>query len=274
MRRIAVALLLLSTATVASAQLYFLRDNTGQLYSLSTSTGAATQVAIISAVTSNTIGATESPTPGLMYGSTYQNLVSFRTDGTNMHVIGPINGGGGAEGLAFCIPSGILYASINGTFFTINPSTGALVTNLAAPLGGADVEGLACDHTHNIVYGMSGFSGPKGDLYRYTPGTDTWAFVGNAGVPFLENGLAYDTAKGVLYALGSQDGNLYSINPVTAAATVIGPTGLGPVGGGLAMFPVLAPIPTLSLGALAGLLLAIGLLSAYMLKRMERTRIV
>ena len=272
LKRAFAVLILVCVSGIASAQLYYLRDNTGQLYSLNTSTGAATLVATIAAVTSNTIGATESPTPGVLYGSTYQNLVSFRTDGTNVTVIGPINGGSGAEGLAFCIPSGILYASINGTFFTVNPATGALVSNLAAPPGGADVEGLACDHTTNLVYGMSGFSGPKGNLYVYTPGTNTWALIGNAGVLFLENGLAFDTAKRVLYALGSQDGNLYSINPSTAAATLIGPTGLGPVGGGLAMIPAVGPIPTLSPAALAVLLVVLGLFGAYFVRRGQRAR--
>jgi MYXO-CTERM domain-containing protein len=56
-----------------------------------------------------------------------------------------------------------------------------------------------------------------------------------------------------VYAIGSQDSNLYRIDPATAVATVIGPTGLAPVGGGLAYVETVIPEPGGWLLAFAGL---------------------
>jgi hypothetical protein len=256
---------------LASAQLYFLRDDTGQLYSVSTATGAATLVGTVTAVTSDTIGLTESPNPGVLYGSTYQNLVSFNLTGGAATVIGALPHGG-AEGLAWCIPANVLYGIINGAFYSINPATGGLVADLASPGPGADAEGLACDHPHNVVYGLAGDGGPMGNLYRYTPSSNTWVLVGNTGILFDLNGLAMDTNAGLLYAMGSQDGNLYRINPQTAATTVVGPTGLGPgVGGGMGFIynanPVNVSIPTLSTWTLAVLALFLAAGSMLVLRR-------
>lgn len=255
-------------ASAQVSQLYFLRDTSGQLYNINTSTGAATLVGTVPAVTGSTIGLTESPNAGLLYGSSFQNLVSFNLTGGSPTVIGPLPHGG-AEGLAWCIPANVLYGIINSVFYSINPATGALVADLASP--GADAEGLACDHPHNVVYGLAGFGGPRGNLYRYTPSSNTWALVGNTGILFNLNGLAMDTNAGVLYAMGSQDGNLYRIDPNTAATTMVGATGLGTgVGGGMAFLfaPVTnAAIPTLDAWGLGALVLLLGAASLMALRR-------
>ena len=255
---------LLAFAQSAVAQLYFLQDGNGSYYRLDTTTGAATLVTTIPLVTSSTIGLTEGPA-GFMYATTWTNLISFHSDGTVPTTIGP----SGAEGLAYCIPSGILYGSINGAFFTVNQTTGAQ-SALASPPGNADVEGLACDHKNNVVYGLAGNGGPKGNLYRYTPGTDSWALVGNTGVLFDLDGLAMDANAGVLYGLGVQDGNLYRINPLTAASSVVGPTGLGAVGGGLGFVPIAqaqVPVPTLSDAMMLLLAAALAAIAAFTFMR-------
>jgi hypothetical protein len=54
--------------------------------------------------------------------------------------------------------------------------------------------------------------------------------------------LAYDPQANLLYAKGSQDSYLYSINPVTVTATVIGDTGIAN-GGGLAYVGTTVPVP-------------------------------
>jgi hypothetical protein len=103
------------------------------------------------------------------------------------------------------------------------------------------VEGLA--YANGFIYGLAGFGGPRGDLYRYSIIANAWTFVGDTGIEFNETGLAYDPVLNTLYAIGSQDGNLYRVNPANAFTQLIGPTGLGALGGGLAFVPVI-PEPT------------------------------
>jgi hypothetical protein len=261
-----IAIATLLAATLASAQtLYYLRDNTGQFYTVNTSTAAPTLVATISAVTSNTIGFTESPTPGILFGTTWTQLISFNADGTNVQTIGSSN----AEALGWCTQANVLYGSINGSFFSINPATGAQ-SPLASPPGGDDVEGLACDHANNVLYGVASGSGT---LYRYTPGTESWATVGSTGLSPDSLGLAYDPGANVLYLLNGNTGDLYRVSPSTAAATLIGNLGLGAVGGGLAFAGASAPpasaqpVPTLSESLLFVLMAATLLLGLGALRR-------
>ncbi|HQR10745.1 MAG TPA: hypothetical protein PLW68_05395 [Casimicrobiaceae bacterium] len=263
MKKLLLLMLVCWSGFASAQQLYFLQDNNGQFYTINTTTGAATLVATISAVTSNTIGLTESPTPGVLYGTTYTQLISFNVNGTGVTTIGPSS----AEALGWCITANVLYGAINGNFFSINPTTGAQ-TPLTGP--GADVEGLACDHPNNVLYGIVRNTGV---LMRYTPGTDTWATVGNTGIAFLDPGLAMDVGAGVLYAVNATNGSIYSINPTTAAATLVGSMGIGNVGGGLAFTggsaPVAAPsgIPASSPASLAAMMLACVLLGAWALRR-------
>jgi hypothetical protein len=108
------------------------------------------------------------------------------------------------------------------------------------------VEGLA--YANGFVYGLAGFSGPRGNLYRYDIAGNSWSFVGDTGIDFNQTGLAYDPLLNTLYAIGSQDGNLYRVNPLNAVTEVIGPTGLGLVGGGLAFVPIPEPTSLFLLG--------------------------
>ncbi len=262
MKKLLLIVLMFLSGIASAQQLYFLQDNNGQFYSVNTATGAATLIATIAAVTSNTIGLSESPNPNVLYGTTYTNLISFNTDGTGVTNIGP----SAAESLGWCIPTNILYGAINGSFFSVNPATGAQ-SALTSP--GADVEGLACDHPNNVLYGLVRTTGA---LMRYTPATDTWSLVGNTGLPSLDVGLAMDTVAHVLYAVDATNGSLYRIDPSTAAATLVGPMGIGNVGGGLAFTYVAAPaapagVPTLSPAALATLALALVLLGVYATRR-------
>ena len=104
--------------------------------------------------------------------------------------------------------------------------TGAVITNLTGP--GADVEGLS-EGEPGFLYGLAA----GGDLYRYDIANDAWDLVGNTGVAFDNVGLAYDPERGVLFAKGSQDPNLYQIDPEDADTDSLGDTGIA-AGGGLA----------------------------------------
>lgn len=254
-KRYGTALLLLCALPgLAEAQLYFSEDgNSSGLYTLDTATGAATNVGT-SGVTGSTVGLAPSASPGILFGTQWAQLLEIQADGSGSVVIG----GDGQEGLAFDPATGTLYGAINGSFRTVDPATGLNQTALAAPPGGADVEGIAWGN--GGVYAIARFDT---NLYFYDPGSDSWSTIGSTGITWDLAGLAFDPGTNTLYAKGSQDSNLYSIDPATGAATVIGDTGIAN-GGGLAFLGAgvgagPTAIPTLSVWSL--LLLAVMMLA-------------
>jgi hypothetical protein len=238
-----VVAVMFGTSGFAHAQgtLYFSEDgNANGLYSLNTSTGAATRVGI-SGVTSSTVGLAPSASPSLLYGSEWTALLHINADGS-----GAVNvGGAGTEGLAYDPTTGTLYGAINKSFFTVNPANGAKITDLAAP--GHDVEGLAW--AGNVVYGLAGFFGTPGQLLKYDIAGNFWSDLGNIGVPLVECGLAYDPQAQLLYAKGLNDTLLYSFDPTTLLRTVIGDTQIVD-GGGLAYVSVIPAPGAILLGSI------------------------
>jgi len=214
----------------ASGILYFNVDSNPNLYTLNTSTGAATLLGP-SGTTSQNVGLTESGTSGLLYGTTWTQLSHINANGSGFVTVGAI----GQEGLAFDPATGTLYGAINGSFGKFNPNTGASLGALPGP--GADVEGLALGN--GGVYGLA-----DGGLLRFfNPNTNSWSTIGNTGVNFDQVGLAFDPTANILYAKGNQDSFLYAINPINANASIIGNTGIA-AGGGLAFVPAAIPEPT------------------------------
>jgi hypothetical protein len=237
----ALVLAMLSIAGIArgadtSGILYFSRDSTGTgLYVLNQTTGAATLSGSgISGVTSSTVGLTESNDADILFGSKYAGLLLINADGSGASGLGST----GYEALAFDPTTGTLYGGINGNLTTVNQSTGGVLATLAAP--GTDVEGLTYGGNGKL-YGLAGNGGsPRGRLLAYDIASNTWSTVGDSSILFDLPGLAWDPFQNVLYAKGSQDTNLYRIDPATAATTVVGNTGIAQ-GGGLAFvaFPSL-----------------------------------
>jgi hypothetical protein len=210
-----------SAATNLGSLFFSVDGNSNGLYTLDPNTGDAAIVGFgITGVTGATVGLTESGDPSFVYGSTPLGLRTINADGSGSTQLGST----GIEGLARNPTTGFLYGAINGSFFTLDPATGAIVTTLASP--GADVEGL--EYGNGLIYGLA----DGGDLSRYDIGANTWSLIGSTGVAFDNVGLAYDAVQNVLYAKGNQDNNLYSIDPDTAVATFVGNTGIA-VGGGL-----------------------------------------
>jgi hypothetical protein len=218
--------------------LYFSLDNENELYTLDTTTAAATLIGE-TGVDSSTVGLSEAPDPGQLYGSTYTDLSLINADGTGFATAGTNDLE--AEGLAYDPVNNLLYKIINDEFDTADQTTGATVADLTDPP--EDLEGLAWRATDGKVYAFGGSD--SDNLYSYTPGTDTWALVGSTGVAVPDSsGLAWDSVLDVFYGIG-EDGLLYRIDPDTAASTLIGDTGLGDDedGGGLAFLaPAEAPI--------------------------------
>lgn len=217
--------------------LYFSRDDNSELYVLDVNTAAATLVGQ-TGVTSDTVGLSESPDPGQLYGSTWEDLSVINADGSGFATAGTDDLD--AEGLAYDPVNNILYKILNTNFATADQTTGATIDDLADPP--ADSEGLAWRGTNGKVYAWG--NGTNDDLYVYTPGTDSWALVGSSDVPTSDSaGLAWDSINDVFYGIAG-DGNLYRIDPDTAAATLIGDTGLDS-GGGLAFLAPEAEAPTI-----------------------------
>lgn len=207
--------------------LYFSMDrNANGLYRIDTATGLATLVgAGISGVTGATVGLTESGDPDFLFGSRWSTLLRIASDGSGSADLG----GDGTEALAYDPTTDTLYGAANGDFFTMDQSTGMILTILAAP--GADVEGLA--YLNGRIYGLD----DKVDsiLRSYDPSTDTWTVIGGTGLGFDDSGLAADPVRGVLYAIGERgSGIIYELNPATAVPTAIGDTGIANPTGGLA----------------------------------------
>lgn len=192
------------------------------LFQLDPATGASTLVGLgRTGVTTSTVGLTETGDPELLLGSRFFGMLQIAADGSGSTLIGTT----GMEGMAYDPRSGILYGAINGEFFTVDPVTGSLIQTLAAP--GDDVEGLAA--LDGKIYGVTRESSR---LLYYSPATNTWTLVGDVGVSIFNPGLASDPLRKTLYFKGLGQ-NLYRIDPDTAAATLIGSTGISN-GGGLA----------------------------------------
>ena len=126
------------------------------------------------------------------------------------------------------ILNGTLYASdvVAGAgsfsnFGTIDPVTGAF-TILSQQGGSTNWQGLAANPALGIIYAVdeTGFPVP---LISVTP-SGAFTTIGNTDIQI--NDLAYDSVHGILYAV-DESANLYTINVTTAAATLIGSTGLG-----------------------------------------------
>lgn len=147
------------------------------------------------------------------------SLYSVPVDGTPQSFIASI-GGDANRGLAFNVKTGILYGTGNGVFGSIDPLTGGF-TPLASPP--SETECLAADPNRNVVYGLET---DIEDLMAYGVATNIWSIVGPTTVENGDKaGLAYDPDLDVIHAADRDGtGNLYSIDPVTAATTWIGIT--------------------------------------------------
>lgn len=225
-----------ATAYVCNAKpigtLYFSQDSNGNgLFRLNDVTGQATNVGV-SGVTSSTVGLTYDPSAGVLLGSKWSGLVAVNPDGSGF----TDRGGVGTEALAYDYVNNVLYGGINGQFFTIDKTNGALVANLTGP--GIDGEGLAFRADTGTIYAIGGSSA---DLHAYNIAAGTWSVVGPHGLNFDNGGLAYDPWNNILYAIGAGSDNLYRINPGTGQATLIGSTGLGSATGGLEFVPAFYP---------------------------------
>jgi len=117
----------------------------------------------------------------------------------------------------------VCYASTGfedgGRFLKIDKTTGTGI--LIGPTGLSGIPGLAINSSGSVF----GTEEVSGDLYRIDAATGSAIFVGSTNVPFLDC-IAFDE-NDVLYGIGSDppNFNLLAIDTLTAATTIIGPTG-------------------------------------------------
>ena len=147
-----------------------------------------------------------------------------------------------------------LYASTSagapGELYVISTANGAMVQDIG-PLNDAigtnyPISGMAFHPTTGVLYGSTGNAGTvDGLLVTINPATALVTVVGpfnagpvsSGGSPATMADIAFDPA-GNLFGVASIGGpNLYSINPATAQATLVGPNGASTstTGGGLAI---------------------------------------
>ncbi len=97
--------------------------------------------------------------------------------------------------------------------------------NLVGPVGFADVEGLSFHPLTGVLHGVDAATGTLLTLDTATgAGSAVGAGAGNLGVTVGGLGLAFDLMGNLWMSAGS-DQTLYTIDPVTGAASIVGPMG-------------------------------------------------
>ena len=114
----------------------------------------------------------------------------------------------------------VLYGSSSTILWQVNKATGAATA--IAPLGDLSVTGLGYDPNNQILYGIEVDSDTLVTIDTVTGAVTT---VGPLNYGFASSGLAYNSDNNLLYT--SRSGGLYSIDPTTGAATLVG-TGMPP----------------------------------------------
>lgn len=224
MKKTALALALATLASPLAAQQLVLSRFGAGLYTVNTSTGAATAIPGTSSLSLTSLG---SQVGGEVVGYAVTGSSSGRrvTLATAATTVLPGAGTVFVNGMDCNPTTGDCWVADNDIFGRINPSTGVFTSLAGTPLG--DIEGLAYapGGTSGFVYGVGG-----SDLRRYDIALGTWSTIGPIGFGVDEAGLAYDPVGGVLYLVdgaGGGAGNLYTVNTATGAATLVGSTGLG-----------------------------------------------
>jgi hypothetical protein len=121
-------------------------------------------------------------------------------------------------GMAASQEEGTLWAISGDELFTLDRTTGAstLVTDFDGALSG---EGLAYDAVAGLLYASDRSTG---SIYSISPDSGEATLIGSPGS--TSDGLAFDSARGVLY--GVIEDALVTIDTATGIATTVGPLGV------------------------------------------------
>lgn len=146
-------------------------------------------------------------------------FVSIDLDTAALQSIAPLSFD--TDGLAYN-PAGELYAvdNQNDRLVRLDPTTGATIGTLGSFLPALQIEGLA----FHPITGQA-FASDNTRLWTIDMVTGAATLIGDSSVSGMAS-LAFNASGGSLYFLSCHDQNLYTINPGTAVATLIGATGL------------------------------------------------
>jgi len=118
-----------------------------------------------------------------------------------------------------------LYATsgpVNPSLLTIDSATGAVLTSV--PITGEEAlfGGLTFSLDGSSLYSIDGYNDASSDrTFRIDPGSGAGAVVGNTGFNWNFRSVEVHPTTGTFYA--SRDNELYTIDPVSGAATSVGP---------------------------------------------------
>ena len=202
--------------------------NDGSLFTINTSTGAATLIGPTGLLTPQGFSAVSAiafdPITGVLYGilggatNGAQLITINRTTGAGT-VVGPLVGAGfnqastnsGSDSLAFA-PDGTLYAGGWGTgrLLRIDKATGAVLANFATP-GGAHLAGLSFSPT-GVLWASRGGNAP-GLVHTVNPATGAFLSTLPLSEPVRVNDLAF-RPDGVLFASLGFENQLATIKSV------------------------------------------------------------
>lgn len=235
-------------AAPASAGLYGLSSSTNGLYTINPLSGAATLVG-------DTGGSVSlsglSFADGILYGTDIFGLGPMARLDTMTGAGTPFSDQGGSinwHGLG-SVEDGPLYTiDIDDGSILKSISTGGVITSIGSGAG-IDGRGMAYDDGNGVLYATGGTS-----LYSVDTGLGTSTIIGDMGLSTGLFGLAYDEMNGILYGNSGDTHNLYRIDVMTGAATLIGANGvdgidgLAWIDGNMAPVPVPAALPLLGTG--------------------------
>jgi len=193
----------------------------------------------------------------VLYGvnTATDELVTLNTSTGLATTVGPTNGGQ-FNGLAYDPASDVLYSmTTTDQLYQINPLTGVstLIGSTSVP---DQIEGMALNGTTGALYGLNG----QGQIYSINKSTGAATSLPNAiGTSGLWRGLTWDGSSNQLLAsiVGSGNGQLYEVDPVTGLGTLVGSTtnfaqGLAMTDGGLPS-ALVYPMPFFVAGSSANL---------------------
>jgi hypothetical protein len=136
----------------------------------------------------------------------------------------------------------VLYAAsgtfgVNGTLYTIDPTTGAVLTTVGLLHDSANhsygLTGLKYHPTTGILYAATSGQSPTKPAYLaiVDPATALVTPIGPFGDRSLTD-LAIDPTTGIMYGISGFDQKFYTINTSTGQAVQTGSTGIGFANGG------------------------------------------
>lgn len=161
----------------------------------------------------------------VLYGVTFGNqLITIDTATGAGTLVGNLSSNMHAFGLGVTGGNLYTYDQVADLLRQLDPATGATVNSIDLGLGDLMGEGGLDFRSDGVGY-LNETALNNSGIFSFTTAAGSGVLVGAEGVAGID-GLAF-SALDVLFALGQtpQD-NLYSVNQVTGALTLIGPTGV------------------------------------------------